>query len=95
MAYFEDSDLIIGKKYYEVALLKRTKGSVDDFVTEQYDGCGEPYRECAKAAKGMSLDWDACDVVCYTATEWTSCCVIWVERYIKGKKIWRKNINEI
>lgn len=80
--YFPNSELIIGKKYYEVSYQKR----ILDYETIGCDYSGEPYRVCAKIAKEKSLKYDAVDVVCYTATEQTSYHTLWFERYINGKK---------
>lgn len=89
MAYFEDSELVIGKKYYDVAIMKRI--SDDDFESMDIDGA-DNYRQAVRIAKKLSLERDAIDIVCYTPTVDTSYYTLWFERYINGKKQYRCEI---
>lgn len=84
--YYPDSDLIIGKKYYEVAFMKHVEGSVDDDFESVFFDSAVNYRHAVFYAKQASMKHDACDVICYTATEDTSYEQIFREQYIKGKK---------
>lgn len=83
MAYFEGSELVIGKKYYDVAIMKRI--SDNDFESMDIDG-SDNYRQAVRIAKKLSLERDAIDIVCYTPTVYTSYHTFWFERYINGKK---------
>jgi hypothetical protein len=86
MLDYEDTELVIGKKYYEVAKLTQITG--DDF--ESVDSyTQENYRQAVRVAKKVSLEFGAADVVCYTPTEDTYYHTIWFERYINGEKQYR------
>lgn len=89
MAYFEDSESVIGKKYYDVAIMNRV--SDDDFESVNIDGA-DNYRQAVRIAKKLSLKRDAIDIVCYTPTIHTSYHTLWFERYINGKKQYRCEI---
>lgn len=89
MAYFEDTELVIGKKYYETAKMKQI--SDDDFESiEFYEE--DNYRQAVRTAKELSLSCDAVDIICYTPTEYTSYHTLWFERYINGKKQFRAEV---
>lgn len=86
---YEDSDLVLYKKYYEVAELKQ-------IADDDYESIGfyplENYRQAARVAKQVSLKCGAADVVCYMPTEDTEYHTLWFERYINGKKQYRCEI---
>lgn len=86
MLDYEDTELVIGKKYYEVAKLKQIAG--DDYESVDFYE-QENYRQAVRAAKQVSIKCGAADVVCYTPTEDTYYHTIWFERYINGKKQYR------
>lgn len=89
MLDYNDTELVIGKKYYEVAELKQIAD--DDYESVDYY-TQENYRQAVRTAKQVSIKCGAADVVCYTPTEDTEYHTLWFERYINGKKQYRCEI---
>lgn len=55
--YFEGTDMIIGKKYYEVYLRQHVKGSVeDDYMTTDVQPCSN-YHEARRIAKDCAKNY--------------------------------------
>ena len=79
-----------GMKNYDVWLMKQVEGSIiGDF--EMIDTMvATSYRDAVKTAKELSLIWDACNVVCEEFDEDGDYDILWKERYMNGKKMWRK-----
>lgn len=89
MVDYEDTDLVIGKRYYETAKMKQIAD--DDFESVEFYS-EDNYREAVRTAQKLSKDYDAVDIVCYTPTEDTSYHTLWFERYINGKKQFRAEV---
>lgn len=84
-----NGEMIKGKKYYEIALMERVPNSAeDDFVSLDYVQA-KSYREAVKMAKALSESFDACDILCYTATEDTSYYLFFRETYVNRECIGR------
>lgn len=77
------------KKSYDVWLMKQVESSIDgDF--EMIDSMvAENYRDATRKAKDQSMLWDACNVVCEVWDDEGDYDILWKERYVRGKKIYR------
>jgi hypothetical protein len=58
MKYYEGTGFVCGRRYYEVELMQRVKGGLDnEYETTEMDYTTSTYWEARKVAKDCAMNW--------------------------------------